>query len=1072
MKNAILFAALVAASAASAASQVVADFSKGCPDGFSPRRGAAITAGSLVRGPESSPSVPSGCISAEPFTYAEAFRFEVEFTTSPYSNAYSPETCVWDNMYIREGPRQSNRGMQVTLHRRRNEWTPTLYLGFSNTTVRVSGPTLVLKEQRPLKFAFLYDGNRRIAWDFDGMETESFIKQTGALCPSDHKAVIGDRVASNYCPIEGAIQKLSITPVPRQPFGIHAEGRLAFERAETDAMVTFRIDNPFPVTATGCRAVVLQTNESKDKIKTTTVDIGDLAPGADKVFSIPVQTRVKTGTVFFDVGVKGTTPNGEVKMAERVKAKVGPTFAARMPAISWEFDASNDVLADYGFTHGFPRRVFNEVYVGEKTIYDGTKALDDALATGVRLMRRVPAICPPGKPEKTYWRCDRKGQLPKFETKPTLEAGHPDMLRHARYVASSLAKAYCSHPAFAGVLACTETRDHVYPSFNTEHLRYKEETGHEVPSRASYKWFYFPLVREKYPDGVVPDDYPILSYYRWFWHGGDGWPRYASAIADGFRKYAGSYGDGSEKQKKHPFFSLFDPAVRCPPVWGSGGNVDVLNQWVYAVPEPMSVAGPLEELFAMASGHPGQQVMIMTQLICYRSQTAPTNVVVESAPQWLNKFPNAGFIAIPPDSLQEATWSMLAKPVKGVMFYGWGCVYDSGQTTGYCFTNPETATRMKSLLKDVIAPLGPTLLDLGRADSPVAILESGTTCVLGGPASWGWTAPSVTFLQRARLDPRVIYDEGIARDGLDGVKVLYAPQCWALPASVVEKIRKFQADGGILVGDEQTMKGLKPDVVAPLVSFNAPPASDHTEDIDAMEAAKGGDAKKRVATVLAKKKMLRQAEDIRKALAAKGYAPEVDSSTPEIVVYSRRWKDVPYVFAVNDKRTFGDYIGQWGLTMEKGVPCKGEVSIADSEKRTGAVYELSRGKAVKFTRDASGRVVVPVSFDTNDGRIFAFLREPIAGVSLSAKISPSGDAMDIAFSVKGKSGKLVQGRLPVEIRIFDASGRELDGAGWACAVDGVCSRSVPLNVDDPKGGYTIRARDIASGLKTVKSVEH
>ena len=268
------------------------------------------------------------------------------------------------------------------------------------------------------------------------------------------------------------------------------------------------------------------------------------------------------------------------------------------------------------------------------------------------------------------------------------------------------------------------------------------------------------------------------------------------------------------------------------------------------------------------------------------------------------------------------------------------------------------------------------------------------------------------------------------------------------------------------------MKSLLKDVIAPLVNFNAPPASDHTEDIDAMEAAKGGDAKKRVATVLAKKKMLRQAEDIRKALAAKGYAPEVDSSTPEIVVYSRRWKDVPYVFAVNDKRTFGDYIGQWGLTMEKGVPCKGEVSIADSEKRTGAVYELSRGKAVKFTRDASGRVVVPVSFDTNDGRIFAFLREPIAGVSLSAKISPSGDAMDIAFSVKGKSGKLVQGRLPVEIRIFDASGRELDGAGWACAVDGVCSRSVPLNVDDPKGGYTIRARDIASGLKTVKSVEH
>ena len=111
------------------------------------------------------------------------------------------------------------------------------------------------------------------------------------------------------------------------------------------------------------------------------------------------------------------------------------------------------------------------------------------------------------------------------------------------------------------------------------------------------------------------------------------------------------------------------------------------------------------------------------------------------------------------------------------------------------YTNPESADRLRHLLKDVVAPLGPTLKRLGRDASPVALLESFTTCALGGPSSRGWKAPSVTFLQRARLDPRVVYEETILRDGLDDVKVLYAPQCIFLTPDIVAKIEK-QLRGG------------------------------------------------------------------------------------------------------------------------------------------------------------------------------------------------------------------------------------------------------------------------------------
>ena len=135
--------------------------------------------------------------------------------------------------------------------------------------------------------------------------------------------------------------------------------------------------------------------------------------------------------------------------------------------------------------------------------------------------------------------------------------------------------------------------------------------------------------------------------------------------------------------------------------------------------------------------------------------------------------------------------------------------------------------------------------------------------------------------------------------------------------------------------------------------------------------------------------------------------------------------------------------------MEKGLPFKGEVLLADPARDVGAVYELSRGGAAEFARGADGRISVPVEFATNDGRLFAFLREPIGGVSLEAK--RSGDAIRIKFSVRGVSGAPVEGRLPAEVRVFDASGRELDGAGWCCAVDGAASLSVPVNADDPQG---------------------
>ena len=344
----------------------------------------------------------------------------------------------------------------------------------------------------------------------------------------------------------------------------------------------------------------------------------------------------------------------------------------------------------------------------------------------------------------------------------------------------------------------------------------------------------------------------------------------------------------------------------------------------------------------------------------------------------------------------------------------------------------------------------------------MAVLESFATAAMGGPASWGWLSPAITFCQRARLDPRVVYEETILRDGFGRTKILYAPQCRFLSAPVVEKVKAFQKAGGILVADENLLPALKADIVVPVMAYKTPPKSDHAEDVDAATKTMVNTAARRF-TANAKKWMLAEAEKLRAALASKcAYAPKADSSSPEIVTYSRAWRGTPYVFALNDKRTFGDYVGQWGLTMEKGLPFAGEVTLADPEGKIGAVYELSRGGEVKFARKTDGRLAVPLNYDTNDGRLLVFLPRKIA--SVDADVAKAGDALNVTMTVRDAAGEPVQALLPVEVRVYDAAGRELDGAGYACAAGGTCRLSVRTNLNDAPGAYRVVCRDRASGL--------
>ena len=1040
--------------------KLVWDFTEGLPAGGKLRKGARPTPDGIYASNPTNLSLASGFALDKLWTPPGAFLFEAEFMPGALGGQGRPsyEGILWDDLAVTYVPKRTNRGFQLAFVARNGEWTPRLWAGFSNDTSSVAGPKVNIEPGKPTRISFYYGANGRVLWDFAGKIKDTVLAHGAPLAPSvRNKPVIGDRVCSNHHPFDGVIRRVAITPCADSPLGVALEGRTAFVRGEPDAKVVLRAGNSTLSAITGVTVVAEQFVPS-GRVRKTERRIDALAAGGDASFEIPVETRVRTGWHAFRVTVAGKDAAGADMREVRVfRVGVGPRPDDRMMALMWGYSATEKTLCDYGFTHGLKYFLPADVKAGA--------SYDEAVVAGVRLMHSMRTVYPGDKPDPRYMRTNRDGSFPEHgKAKDRVpEVSNPDFIETMKPLVEKDAKMYGNHPGFVGVLAISEARDGSRPSFTTEHIRYRKETGRDVPpevegrvldSRAGLE-----ASRKRFPDGVVPVDDPVLAYYRWFWKGGDGWPGYSGSIADGYRRHV----------SRPDFFVFWDPAVRCPPTWGSGGSVDMLNQWVYAVPEPMNVAGPAEEILAMAAGRRGQMSAIMTQLICYRSQIAPMKKKVSPEPEWVKRRPLAEFPTIPPDTLQEATWSMIAKPVKAIMYHGWGTIYETGSAKGYAYTNPQSTDRIKHLLREVVAPLGPTLKRLGREAPPVAVLESFTTCALGGPASWGWKAPAITFLQRARLDPRVVYEDTIMRDGLAGVKVLYAPQCLFLTPPVIAKIKEFQANGGTLVADEQLLKALKADVQVPVVSFSPPPASDHTEDVDAMEAAREGDAKTRLGTLRAKASMVSHANDLRKRLKSR-YEPVSDSSSPEIVVYNRMWKNTRYVVAINDHRTFGDYVGPWGLTMEKGLPFEGEVSLKD-DGTVKAVYELSRGGETQFRRE-DGRIKVPARYDTNDGRMFVFLRQKIASVKVDAPANVRrGQKLRVTMKALDDAGHAVDALLPAEIRLFAADGKELDGAGWVCLEGGACTVELLVNLDDARGAYRLVCRDRASGLKVERTIE-
>lgn len=971
-----------------------------------------------------------------------AFTIEMWICPSEELKSEYPEAFLLDKKYV------SDTDYQIILGRASKAGTRTLRacLGFGTHSANWYSNPLELEAGKWVHFAFTYDGEGSGSFFVNGLPWGTARNAAcGPVSPGTRPLTIGDRNGSYYHGFPGLLDQVRICRgvLEFRPLTVaRLSDRSCFVRMEREAVQRFRVTNL-------CRGKLPGVDVTIDVDGTVveTKKIPALDSGASHDISYLLDTRLRPGTYSVRLRLRADSPE-PIDTTEEVVVQIVPRpLPNRMPVVMWGgIGGDLDRAKEIGFTHGLGiptdfGRIWKEgkptLPLDEERMGIAQEMLDEALSKGMTLVAGLS----PGASMRSKEEFRRVGRNGKPLSREDICGLFPELVKFCENVGRSVAEGFGKHPAFGAAMIHTEVRDHASPCFH-EHDRdaYRKASGAEIPAEVnSPRGVNYEQLADFPENRVISDDHPILKYYQWYWKRGDGWNDLNSAVVRGL-KTAG----------RKDVWTWHDPAVRVASVYGSGGDVDYLSQWTYSYPDPIRIGLATDELLAMAKGGPkGQQVMKMTQIIWYRSQTAPEAVPGKVSPgyeaSWEREQPDAPFITIAPMHLREAFWTKISRPIKGIMYHGWQSLVPTDSPSGYRYTHPQTQHELKRLIDEVIEPLGPTLVNVPGIRSDIAFLESFSSEMFARRGTYGWcgswAGDVYHALMYAKLQPEVVFDETIAKRGLSGYRVLVMPDCDVLTESVVEQINDFQKAGGIVVGDERTCPAVVPDIQMP--SFQ------RTGRADADKAA-----------------LQRIARDLRKQLDAR-YKRLVDTTSEEVIPYLRRYKQTDYLFLVNDRREYGDYVGHHSLVMENGLAEETRVVVRRSG---GYVYDLVQHRGVRVSH-GSEEVTFGVRLGPCDGALLMVCDRAIDDVIVTGPESVArGGQATWLVEVVDESDKPLQAVVPLELTIRDAAGRIAECSGSYAAVDGRLEVTLDIAPNDAPGMWEIEAVELGSGRRCTKAL--
>ena len=1000
-------------------------------------RGSTLTPRG-VKNINTDPRRPGGAVLKKVFntTPPDAFEIKAEVILEKNFKRTTLPAMIFDSKYVaRPGLKQQqfHKGfMFYLIPRGENIYRPGAALGFGKESVQIQGRNVTLTPGIPHSLSMLFTATGKVTFKVNGKINHTVNVPPGNLASSPLRSTFADRIGANYQPLGGTLCRLEIKKAPYEPLTVSAAAgeRCVFERLEKNVFLHIDLRN---FLKSSLKDLTLRSSSGSQK--SSQIKVKELSPGSRKSFKLPVDTTLLPGEYVYHLEV--FDPQGRCLIRSSIPYTIVPSYGDFLPVLLWgNYEEVKD-LRTIGFTHQiihlFPRQ-------GNFTAADRKKwipRLDNNLKNGLYTFGTLHAHFR-FLQSRRYLRTGKDG---KPYPRPALEASHPEVRREFAEAARTTLLGIGDHPAFDGALINSEVRDGSLPSFGSgvEPAAFKKYAGYAIPDTVTGKSPLPYIADPTFPwDRVISDKRKDLFFLRWFWDKGDGWNPLQTLLSR--TMHDAVRGIGHKKR----FFTFYDPATRVPPQWGSGGAVDMISQWTYTYPDPIKIGQATDEVIAMAGGRPAQKIGSMTQAIWYRSKTAPANQTVKNPPSWLQEEKNAQFISVAPDSLREAFWSKISRRLDAIMYHGVGSLVARTDHKLYRMTNPAAREVLTELNKKVILPLGPVLKKVPERSLEVAILESNAASFYAPrhfPAGWSqnWIADLHLALQWGHFQPGIIYDEHLLHGkDIENLKVLFVPGLEVVTQPVLAALNKLRSRGVILVGDEFTLPALM---------------------LDHRIRSVPRDLKAPAET---KKKLQKLGKELGNILA--GVLPQRFSASNQDLVLRRRGNDkADYVFVVNDKRTFGSYVGQWKLVQEKGLPNSGTVTV---HHPAAAAYDLVKHCEIPLQKQKN-LCRFNITCGPGDGALILLLDRKIKGVqaALPQKIK-QGEAFTLQGRITDGSGRNIRSILPVEVILTDLSGRTLPGSGfYATAPDGSLTIKERMAANAACGRMKVVLRCLASGLQ-------
>ena len=548
-----------------------------------------------------------------------AFTMEMWISPSDQLNADYPSAFLLDKKYIDDNDYQLVLGGETAPAVRRL----TMNLGFGNETVSWSSDSFSVEPGVWRHIAFVYDGNGTGSFFVDGSSAGSETKTGyGSITAGNRPLYIGDRVGSLYHGFPGRIDQVRICneALEFRPAGFAlVSDRRVFVRMEDAGPVRFAVTNRGREALEGA-SVSVTLNGSP----LLSQDLPAIPSGESAEVSVPLDTSMRPDdySIAATVEIGGDVP---FTSTERFDITIVPRDTPnRMPVVMWG-GAGSDELKDWlqriGFTHliGLScnyQAIWDAGGPAPPTTPEGIASNRENLDDLLRRDMRVVSGLSPGRwarGQEEYGRINRAGEHYDREDVCGLFERIPQFVHD---VGVSMAQAYGDHPGFQTALIHTEVRGDSHTCFHEhDHDAFKAFAGYDIPDEVKdIRGVHYEQIDGFPANRMIPDDYPPYVYYRWIWAEGDGWNNLHTQLHEGLKE-----GTGPD------FWTFHDPAVRTAKAYGQGGDVDYLSQWTYSYPDPIRIGLATEELLQMTKGasRPDQQVMKMTQIIWYRSQTAP-----------------------------------------------------------------------------------------------------------------------------------------------------------------------------------------------------------------------------------------------------------------------------------------------------------------------------------------------------------------------------------------------------------------------------------------------------------------